>query len=171
MGLLRRTPPPPPEAACPTCGRALDAHDRHVRFQLPDPVLTVPEAERGSRIWQTDVMMQVEGVGAFVRVLLPVRLSEAHRLTFGLWLGVHPDDLRRAYDDWWSPNYPSLVLDGLVANDVQPWGLLGKPVRAVVRSPDETPYVDSSTDAEMNAVLTEEWAHDFVLDALPESLR
>ena len=138
---------------------------------MPDPVLDVPQEEREARIWQNDVMMEVQDTGAFVRALLPVHLTEGHTLTFGLWLGVSPQDLRRAYHDWWSPSYPSLVLDGLIANDVQPWGLLGRPVRAVVRNPDETPYADSSADAETQTVLSDEWPHEMVLNALPEYLR
>jgi len=30
----------------PTCGRALDVHDRHLRFALPDPVLETPAREK-----------------------------------------------------------------------------------------------------------------------------
>lgn len=160
-----------PADLCPTCGRQLDAHNRHVRFQLPDPVLDVPADERAARTWGNDVLTQVEGVGAFVRALLPIRLGGGHTLTYGLWLEVHPDDLRRAFTSWLSPSYVDLVLDGLVANDVAPWGLLGKPTRAVVRDPDEVPYLDSSTDEVLNKVLNDEWPHDVVLNALPERLR
>ena len=170
MAILRRGRPAP-EATCPTCRRPLDEHNRHVRFRLPDPVLAVPAVEREARTWQTDVMMQVEGVGAFVRALLPVQLTGGYTLTFGLWLRVRPDDLQHAFAAWWAPSYPDLILDGFLANNVEPWGLLGKPVRAVVRDPEQTPYVDSSDDHDMTHVLADEWAHEFVLDALPERLR
>jgi hypothetical protein len=36
-----------------------------------------------------------------------------------------------------------------------------------VRDPNQTPYCLSSDDPGLNAVLTEEWAHEEVLDALP----
>lgn len=160
-----------PPSPCHLCGRPTDAHNRHVRFQLPDAVLAVPVPERAERTWETATLMQVEGIGAFVRALLPVRLLGGHQLTFGLWLGVPTQDMHRALKEWWTPGYPDLVLDGLVANDVQPWGLLGKPCRAVVRDPDETPYLDSSSDELMQAVLVEEWPHDLVMDALPASVR
>ena len=42
-------------------------------------------------------MMQVPNVGAFVRALLPVRLTEGHTVTFGVWLAVHPNDLKPAF--------------------------------------------------------------------------
>jgi len=66
-------------------------------FRLPEPVLDVPEAERASRTWGNDVLMQVQGVGAFVRILVPVHLTGGYTVTFGAWLGLHPDDLRRAH--------------------------------------------------------------------------
>jgi hypothetical protein len=119
----------------------------------------------------SSVMMQVPGVGPFVRVLMPVRLLGGDTLTFGLWLGVHPEDLQRTFKEWWAPTYPNLVLDGRIANDVQPWGLLAKPASAVVRNPDETPYLAASTDALTEQVLTQEWPHEPVLAALPEALR
>lgn len=64
-----------------------------------------------------------------------------------------------------------LVLDGHIANDVQPWGLLARPAQAVVTDPDQTPYLASSTDPTTHDVLTREWPHAEVIDALPESLR
>jgi hypothetical protein len=155
------------------CGRSTDAHNRHVRFTLPDPVLAAPQQESTPGTWlshedaATSVMMQVPGVGPFVRVLLPVTLSGGDTVTFGLWLGVHPDDLQRTFREWWAPTYPNLVLEGRVANDVQPWGLLARPATARVRNPDETPYLTSSTDSLIERVLTEEWPHAEVLDALP----
>jgi hypothetical protein len=141
-----------------------------VRFRLPDPVLALPDDEWEAKTWQTEVMMQVEGLGAFIRALMPVRLVGGDTVTYGVWLGVHPEDLQRAFKVWWEPDYVNLRFEGLVANDVQPWGLIGKPVRALVRNPDETPYVDSSSDDEMSRVLTVEWEHDVVLDALPGDL-
>ena len=154
------------------CGRPTAAHDRHLRFVLPEPVLRSPQRDATPGTWTThadpnqSVMMQTPGVGAFVRVLLPVRLTGGHTVTFGVWLGVHPDDLQRAYEVWWEPEYTGLVLTGLLANPLPVWGLLGAPVTAVVRHPDETPYCDSSTDQRLADVLSREWPHDPVLDAL-----
>lgn len=169
--LFRRRSSEVPSTTCPTCGRTLDAHNQHVRFQLPDPVLAIPAEERATRTWDNEVMMQVEDLGAFVRCLLPVSLEDGYRLTFGLWLAVPPAEMHRALNEWWAPSYKDLVLDGFVANDVQPWGLLRKPARAVVRNPDETPYLDNSEDHVMAHVLADTWPHDFVMAALPASLR
>src|SRR5688500_16881938 len=101
---------------CAHCGRALDDHNRDLRFGLPDPVLAIPEAERESRTWGNDVMMAVEGVGGFVRALLPVRLTGGYSIRYGLWLSVSSAELRQAYDVWWEDAYRDLVLNGFVAN-------------------------------------------------------
>jgi hypothetical protein len=159
------------------CGRAADEHNRHVRFSLPDPVLQLADRERTPGTWMshadpaTSVMLQVPGAGAFVRVLLPVALTGGFTVTFGLWLGVAAVDLHRAVEQWWAPTYAELLLDGHIANDVRPWGLLARPATAVVRDPDQTPYLDSSPDPETRRVLTEQWPHDEVLGALPASVR
>lgn len=116
-------------------------------------------------------MLQVPGVGPFVRVLLPVTLTGGDTLTFGVWLGLQPADMHRAFAEWWAPSYPQLVLEGRIGNDVQPWGLLAKLATAVVKNPDETPYLASSSDALTHRVLTEPRDHDEVLAALPEALR
>jgi hypothetical protein len=79
--------------------------------------------------------------------------------------------MHRALEQWWAPSYSELVLDGFIGNHVFPWDVLGKPVRAVVRNPDETPYLDSSTDHEVTHVLHDTWPHDYVMNALPASLR
>src|ERR1039457_5781055 len=52
---------------------------------------------------QDSVMMQVPNVAAFVRALLPVKLTEGHTVTFGVWLAIHPKDLKPTFDIWWDP--------------------------------------------------------------------
>ena len=111
-------------------------------------------------------MMQVPNVGAFVRALLPVRLTGGHTVTFGVWLAVHPDDLPHVFAVWWEPEYADLVLHGWLANALPVWDLLGTPVRAVVRNPEHTPYCADSPDDDLAAVLTDEWPHEPVLAAI-----
>ncbi len=158
---------------CDLCGRRADDHDRHVRFSLPDPVLELPDLDDTDGVWTSDpdphraVMMQVPDLGGFVRALLPVRLTRGYTVTFGVWVGVHPDDLRRAFDLWWDEKYPTLTLSGRLANAVPGWGLLAAPVDLAVVDPAATPYCVASTNTELAKVLTEEWDHEPVLSQLP----
>jgi hypothetical protein len=144
-----------------------------VRFRLPDPVLDVPQREYTPGTWSSEadpsraVLLQVPGVGAFVRCLLPVRLTGGHAITFGVWLGVHPDDLQRAAAVWWEPAYRDLVLEGRLANALPVWGLLAAPAEARVHDEDETPYVVGSPDPLLARVLSEAWPHEDVLAAVP----
>lgn len=110
-------------------------------------------------------MMQIPGVGPFVRALLPVRLTGGFTVTYGVWIGVHPEDLQRAFRVWHKPEYQDLRLNGRLANVVQPWGLLAAPVDLAVRDPEHTLYCVSSPDSVLAGVLGEEWPHETVLDA------
>jgi hypothetical protein len=115
-------------------------------------------------------MMQVPDLGAFVRALLPVHLTEGHQVTYGVWLGIHPAQLPEVYAVWHAPRYVHLQLDARLANAIKPWGMLGAPVHAAVRQADHTPYCDSSTDPTLAAVLSEVWSHDAVLSTGDRSL-
>jgi hypothetical protein len=143
-----------------------------MRFTLPDPVLDVPGRETATGTWMShatageSVMMQVPNVGAFVRALLPIRLTEGRSITFGVWLAVDPRELQSIFAVWWDSEYRNLRLAGWLANAIRPWGLLAAPVEAVVRDPEELPYCDRSGDAELDRVLRDEWPHDLVLSTL-----
>jgi hypothetical protein len=112
-------------------------------------------------------MMQVPEVGPFLRALLPVRLTGGHTVTFGVWIGVHPADLRRAFDTWWTPQYAQLTMEGRLANALPAWSVFGMPVRLAVTDSEVTPYCVSSPDRELASVLTDQWEHDLVLSGLP----
>ena len=63
---------------CGMCGQALAAHDRDVRFRLPDPVLESPEQHRVEDSWLCEPdpnkasLMQFPKMSPFVRALLPI---------------------------------------------------------------------------------------------------
>jgi hypothetical protein len=135
-------------------------HDSPGQERVPGAWLSHESAERS-------VMMQIPGVGAFLRALLVVRLTGGYAVTCGVWAGVHHDDLQRAFRVWWEPEYENLRLDGALANSVPPWGLLAAPVTLAVRDPDHTPYCVSSSDAMLSRVLGQEWPHSDVLDLFP----
>jgi hypothetical protein len=161
------------EQRCEMCGSPVDAHDRQIRFRLPEPVLDSPGQERVPGTWlshespEASVMMQIPGVGPFVRALLVVRLTGGYAVTYGVWAGVHPDDLQRAFRVWWEPEYENLRMEGALANSVPPWGLLAAPVTLAVKNPEHTPYCVSSSDHMLSRVLSQEWPHKDVLETLP----
>ena len=161
------------EQRCGMCGRPVDAHNRQIRFRLPEPVLDSPGQERVPGAWlshqspEVSVMMQIPGVGPFVRALLAVRLTGGYAVTYGVWVGVRPGDLQRAFRVWWEPEYQDLRLDGALANSIPPWGLLAAPVTLAVKDPEHTPYCVSSSDHVLSRVLGQEWPHKDVLGTLP----
>lgn len=103
------------------CGQILAAHDRDVRFRLPEPALSSPEQHRAEGSWLSDpdptkaTLMQIPNISPFVRALLPIKLPGGH-----------------AYTD--------LKLTGYLANKIQPWGRYKVPVNLAVLNPDYTPY-------------------------------
>ena len=154
--------------SCPSCGRPLDEHDRHIRFGVPEPVLTIPEEERPARTWGNDVLMQVDGLGSFVRILVPVKLTGGYQITYGAWLSVAPIDLRRAWELWNHPNYSDLRLAGFLANMLPGWEseTYMKPLEAAVLNIEHTPYAVDSSDDFMRRVIKEEWPHEQLLAAV-----
>jgi hypothetical protein len=146
--------------------------DRHLRFALPDLVAATEQREHAPGSWlshvdaRTSVMLQVPDVGAFVRALLPVRLSDGSTVTFGVWVSVHPAELQRAAAVWDRPDYRALTLDGLLANSVPPWGLLDAPVHIAVREVRHTPYCISSSDDGLARVLAEQWPATTIVNAI-----
>ena len=164
-------------ATCAMCGRPVSEHNRHVRFSLPDPVLALAERDATPGTWMShatareSVMMQIPNVAAFVRALLPVRLSGGDSITFGVWLAIDPrhDALRELAAIWWNDDaYRNLKIAGWLANAVAPWGMLGAPVRATVRDVQQTPYCTESSDETLKHVIVDEWEHDLVLAAIPQ---
>lgn len=160
-------------SSCALCGHTTHEADRNIRFRLPDPVLDLAEGDETDGVWKSEadpnraVMMTAPTLGGFIRALLPVHLHGGETVTFGVWVGVHSEDLKRAYDLWWDPAYPNLKLSGRLANALPQWGLLAAPVELEVVDPDATPYCVSSSDATMAAVLTSLWDRDEVHSHLP----
>lgn len=144
-----------------------------MRFLLPQPVLDTRERDQAPGAWlshgtaEESVMMAVPSVGAFVRALLPVRLTGGYTVTYGVWVAISPDDLQSTFAVWWEPEYAHLRLDGFLANRVKPWGLLGTPVTLKVRDPEQTPYCSASGHPELSRVLDNEWPHEDILATIP----
>ncbi|MQA86393.1 MAG: DUF2199 domain-containing protein [Streptosporangiales bacterium] len=161
---------PTASGGCRVCGCDLDPYDRHLQFQLPDALLSLPQAELLRRTAYENGMLEVQGYGSFVRCLLRVTMTQDSTVTFGVWLAVHQVEFDRAYEIWDRPGYAELELFGSLANAVPPWGqpLLGAAARAVVRDTDEPPWVVEGFTPLLDQVLTGIWPHSEVLAGLPK---
>ncbi len=153
---------------CPSCGRDLADHDAELRFRYPDPILEVPPDELHRKGWGGHALLQVEGVGAFVRALFPVHLTGGIVKRYGVWLGVYPAALHRAWEVWETDEYVDLEFEGMLANRIPPWEDRTGPAwcRAIVEDPDALPTIVESADPDVQEILTTEWAHEAVLDAI-----
>ncbi len=157
---------------CGTCGTTLTDDRFDIRFNLPDAVLAIPEADRAVRVRQSRMFLQSDNGDSYIRCLLLVQLTGDTVLGFGTWLQVAPDDFRRAAAIWETPQYADLTLHGVLANDILPWDgvLAAAPVRVEVRDPDQLPYVTSSDDAAITSVFSDVWDRDVVLSCFSHGL-
>ncbi|MEU8820771.1 DUF2199 domain-containing protein [Actinoplanes sp. NPDC048796] len=157
-------------AGCSCCGAPLDALDLDVRSGVPDALLDL-SAEQQAKVWGNSDLQRLEGVGGFVRCLMPVRLTGGGSVTYSVWLKVDDDQLRHANAVWSAPAYADLVLNGTVANAVRPWPeMLGEAARAEVRDEGTLPYLAGAGGTLLSRVLTEQWDRDDVLSRIGHAL-
>ena len=157
---------------CQCCGiaPAPDGRPLSVTFENPDVIFEI--APELLDTWGGDPFLAVKDVGFFVRVILPVQLTDGFSVDFGTWLEVDNQDFRTAWQTWNFPEYKDLVLEGYLANSVQPWGRLPHAlVTAKVRKMEQVPYAASSDDELLGRILNEIWPHADVLNPYVELLR
>jgi hypothetical protein len=133
---------------------------RYVPFVLPDAVRALDESEQQERVehlWRGDDLLQVAGLGGFVRALLAVSPTEGVAVTFGVWVALDAEDMSRATEVWWGPGYASFAAVGRLANAVPRHGLLDVPVQLAVKEASQLPYVVASTDPVAGELLTRKW--------------
>ncbi|MGW6707961.1 DUF2199 domain-containing protein [Streptomyces sp. NPDC054956] len=158
-------------SSCACCGDSLTDERRiDVGFNLPDAALTAPE-EALHRLGPS-ALLRVDGVGSFIRCLLPVRLTHDTELVLGTWLEVDDATLRKAHDHWADHRYADLTFRGRLCNRIQPWGddLLGAPFTARVTDPGELPCLVVGHHTTAIRVLEETWDRDHVLSRFPHQL-
>lgn len=138
-------------------------------------MLTLP-AEQRAAAWGNSDFQRLDGVGGFVRCLMPVRLTGDSSVTYSVWLSLDDGQLRHAHRVWTTDAYRDLTLEGTVANAIKPWPeLLGESARAVVRDAGTLPYLVAAKQNTLSRILTEVWDRDDVLShlwhALPVAVR
>ncbi|RSM52417.1 hypothetical protein DMB66_40235 [Actinoplanes sp. ATCC 53533] len=155
---------------CPCCGGTLSPVDFAVRSTWPDPMLALSPEDRDAT-WGNEHLRAAADLGAFVRCLMPVRLTGGGTLEYSVWLRVPAAMVRHASEIWETPEYADLRLEGTVANAIQPWtDMLGAPARAEVRDPESIPYLVADEGTLMHRVLHDEWDRDDVLSRLTYAL-
>ncbi|MEV7709376.1 DUF2199 domain-containing protein [Streptomyces sp. NPDC088270] len=157
--------------SCSCCGDSVTDERRiDIGFKLPDDALTAPEEAR-HRLGPS-ALLRVDGVGSFIRCLLPVGLTHETELVLGVWLEVDDDVLRKAHDLWEDQGYADLVFRGRLAHRIRPWGddLLGAEFTARVADPEELPYLVMGHDPVAARVLADTWDRDQVLSRFPHQL-
>jgi Uncharacterized protein conserved in bacteria (DUF2199) len=149
---------------CACCGIAPDPRGRpfSIVFEQPDVVSQIePEL---LDTWGTDPFIAIKNVGFFVRVILPVQLTDGFSVEFGTWLEVRDDDFREAWKVWNSPEYSGLVIEGYMANEIEPWSPFPHAmIRAAVRDVDQVPYLVASDAPLFARILGEVEPHADVL--------
>lgn len=123
-GIMSTVTPEEP-LVCAHCGQVVEGRELDFRFKLPDSLFEIPKEERGQRVHDGGDMVGAPSVGVFVRVLLPVTLTEGYLGRYGTWLQLTSEaDFDRACELWHAPEYPSMVLDGILGNAISmmpPW--------------------------------------------------
>ena len=149
---------------CSCCGIAPEPHGRpfSITFDVPDVYMEIhPEL---LATWGDDPFLAIKDTGFYLRVLLPVKLTDGFAVDFGTWLKVDPEVFRQAWRTWNFPEYKDLAFDGLLANRLEPWKpTLKTRVTARVREMDQVPYIVESTDALGARIVGDTWPHADVL--------
>ena len=116
---------------CACCGIAPDPRGRpfSIVFEEPDVIKQIePEL---LDTWGGDPFLAIRGVGFFLRVILPVQLTDGFSVAFGTWLEIADEDFRHAWQIW-------------NAHRGSPWALARN--RAPAASPATRATAGSATD-------------------------
>ena len=145
---------------CACCGVAPDPSGKplSITFEQPDVIFDIePEL---LDTWGGDPFLAIKDVGFFVRVILPVKLTDGFAIDFGTWLETDSDSFRQAWQAWNFPEYADLEIEGYVANAIEPWKRLPhKLVKATVREMEDVPYLTSCDDELVTRILSDTWPH------------
>ena len=157
---------------CACCGIAADPSGRpfSITFGMPDVIFEIREELLDT--WGDDPFLAIKGIGFFVRVIMPVKLTDGFSVNFGTWLEIHVNDFRKAWQTWNFPEYADLELQGYVGNNIEPWKRFPHAlVKATVRELEQVPYLTSSENEVFAKVLGETWPHADVLTPYAELLK
>ena len=157
---------------CACCGIAPDPRGRplSITFEQPDVIDEIhPEL---LDTWGGDPFLAIKGIGFFVRVILPVKLSDGFAVDFGTWLEVINEDFRALWNTWNFPEYKDFEIQGYVGNVIAPFDAFPHAlVKATVRETEQVPYLTSSENSVFTRLLSDTWPHATVLAPYAELLK
>jgi hypothetical protein len=162
----------PPRAEGKTSGAGREPEPRHIAitFTEPDVIYEIPDVLLDT--WREGPFLAIKTVGFFLRVVMPVRLTDGSVVDFGTWLEIHMEDFRKAWRAWNVPEYADLEVQGYVDNKIAPWGKIPHVlVKAVVRDVEEVPCLVSCDDPLVTRILEDEWPAQEILGCYEELLR
>ena len=159
-------------APCACCGIAPDPRGRpfSITLNLPDVYYEIHHELLDT--WGDDPFLVIKDTGFYLRVILPVKLTDGFAVDFGTWLKVDPEVFRQAWQTWNFPEYKDLAFEGLLANRLEPWKpTLKTHVKARVLDVDKVPYIVESPDALGARIIDETWPHADVFAPYVELLQ
>jgi hypothetical protein len=153
-------------------GHGREPKPRHIAitFKEPDVIYQIHKALLDT--WREGPFLAIKDVGFFLRVVMPVRLTDGSIVDFGTWLEIIDEDFRTAWRTWNFPEYADLEVQGYVGNDIAPWGKIPHAlVKAAVRDVEEIPCLISCEDPLITRILEAEWPPEEVLGPYAKVLR
>lgn len=150
---------------CYRCGKPLGAHNLAWDYPIPDPVTDREDAI----VVRTEQVITAQGLGSYVRVILPIPVDTGHEVTLGVWMAITDGALwdrilgaGRAGGDAWA----GLEFTGRLAVAVRPWPeVFGNRATARVPGVDTVPRVVASVDEPLTRVLAGDWPEQWVVEA------
>jgi hypothetical protein len=133
---------------CSTCDE--DHEVLEPSFRRPDPVVGMPEGERGSRVKESDdlcaIWARAEGDHHryFVRGILPIRLLDSPEgSAWGLWVEVAEPDFHVVVEKWSDPQQADLpAMQASLANTVPGYpDMIGLPANVRLTGPNTRPEI------------------------------
>jgi len=154
---------------CSCCGKPLPPDNLAWDLEEPDPLAYLSDEEREERIvTQTQQMVRVNGMGNFIRVILPVPVEHDREATFGVWLCItEPEEYQRiiaaARDG--RKRWVGTRFAGRLVTALQPWPeIFGAWAQAEAPAAFEVARLVHSVDPTLSTVLTKRWPVDLIRD-------
>jgi hypothetical protein len=149
---------------CACCGIARNPGGRPLSITFERPDVFDEIAPELLDTWGGDPFLAIKTVGFFLRVILPIKLSDGFAIDFGTWLEIDNEDFRTAWQTWNFPEYKDFTVEGYVANDIAPFEKFPHAlVKASVREMEQVPYLTASDDESFSKVLEDTWPHAKIL--------